>query len=179
MSERLKWWFWHFASLLRDPLFLYLLQCPPSMRRIPGTLHHRWRMALFGAIQLPSRLGRFQSRTEAHGMRYSVRDVHAHSCIKGGGGLEGRGGRRWGEMSPRLGVGAAPKFPSSTPTPRTTTTPSQDGAVDVPTTPSTVAFPAFPERMAQADPSFRPPSILPRTPGIHPRKLKSRPRCGG
>lgn len=92
MSERLKWWFWHFASLLRDPLFLYLLQCPPSMRRIPGTLHHRWRMALFGAIQLPSRLGRFQSRTEAHVMRYSVRDVHAHSCIKGGGDWRGEAG---------------------------------------------------------------------------------------
>lgn len=113
--------------------------------------------------------------------RYAVLGTRCPRALlyQRGGGLEGRGGRRWGEMSPRLGVGVAPNFPSSNPTPRTATTPSQDGAVDVPTTPSMVAFPAFPERMAQADPSFRPPSILPRTPGIHPRKLKSRPRCGG
>ena len=68
------------------------------MRRIRGLLHHRWRMALFGAIQLPSR------GTISKQGRSTVRDAHAHSCwiSKEGKGREGG----WGEMFPRLGVGS-------------------------------------------------------------------------
>lgn len=72
-----------------DPLFLYPLQCPPLMRRIHGTLHHRWRMALFGAIQLPSRLGRFQSRAEARYAARGTMPTHSLIHIKRGEGREG------------------------------------------------------------------------------------------
>lgn len=146
----------------RSPL-LYPLQCPPSMRRNQGTLHHRWRMALFGAIQLPSSWGDFKAG-QKHGTLYAVRDAHAlfDTYQKGGGE------RRWGEMSPRLGVGVVPKFPSIFSNPTPPLAPQQHRAKTAPSTsqrlPSTAPFRSFrsgwPE-LTRADVRHQSPRALP------------------
>lgn len=131
------------------------------MRRIRGTLHHRWRMALFGTIQLPSSWGDFKAG-QKHGTLYAVRCPRSLIHIKRGDGRGEKGGeRRWGEMCPRLGVGMVPK-PAPTPGisnllllqphPRTNNTEPRRRRRH-PNDTHHGAFPAFPERMARADPS--------------------------